>query len=253
MILHVYAICWNEEKLLPFFIRHYSAIAEKIVIYDNESSDRSRIIIESSPKCEYKSYASDNQIRDDYYANIKNNAWKESRGKADLVIVVDIDEFVYCPTELIKELKRLKRLGLSIIIPTGYNMISENIPWDTSQNLTELCKTGAYWKAESKPCIFDLNAIKEINYTFGGHHCRPKSLWQKLKNRFLVRIVKNNILLLHYKYLGLDYTVNRYRLLRDRLSEYNNSVSAGEHYARTDQDFINEFENLLVIAKPVID
>ena len=253
MIIHVYAICWNEEKILPFFIRHYSSIAEKIIIYDNESSDRSREIIESSPKCIYRSYNSNNTIRDDLYASIKNNVWKESRGIADWVIVVDIDEFVYCPTDFFKEIKRLNKIGLSIITPTGYNMIADNIVWDSEKQLHELCKYGSLWIPESKPCVFNPNSVREINYNYGGHKCRPKNLWQKYKNRYLTRIIKNNLFVLHYKYLGLQYTVDRYKSLRSRLSDYNKSVAAGVHYLKSDEKVVEEFNRIKSEAKQIID
>ena len=40
-------------------------------------------------------YSTGGKINDFKYLEIKNNAWKKSRGKADWVIVVDMDEFLY--------------------------------------------------------------------------------------------------------------------------------------------------------------
>src|SRR5579883_908706 len=33
-IIHVYAVCHNEELLLPYFLRHYEDFAERIIIFD---------------------------------------------------------------------------------------------------------------------------------------------------------------------------------------------------------------------------
>ena len=41
MIVHVYALCWNEEKMLPFFFKHYDNIADQYFIFDNDSRDNS--------------------------------------------------------------------------------------------------------------------------------------------------------------------------------------------------------------------
>ncbi|MEP6512758.1 MAG: glycosyltransferase family 2 protein [Parafilimonas sp.] len=138
MKIHVYAICWNEAQLLPFFIRHYQQFADKIFFCDNESTDNSKNIISSSDKCYYNRYASDNEMRDDLLRQLKNNVWKQSRGKADYVIVVDIDEFVYSKRGLIRDLKILKFLGFSIIRPVGYDMVSESFEWNSLKQITEL-------------------------------------------------------------------------------------------------------------------
>lgn len=252
MKIHVYAICWNEEKILPFFIRHYEPIAEKIIIYDNESTDNSRKIIEASKTCIYKTYSSNNQIRDDLYTSIKNTAWKESVGHADWVFILDMDEFIYSASGVIKELKRLKRIGFSLIRPTGYNMVMNAINWDSEMQLTDIGKFGAPWPPQNKPCIFNPNQIREINYTNGAHDCFPESKWQVKKNRFLQKRFKNNLMLLHYKYLGPDYTLYRYRLMRQRLSEYNKASGAGEHYNRKDEEFVNEFKAWKEISEVII-
>ena len=48
--LHLYALCWNEEKMLPHFFRHYDALVDRYFIFDNASSDRSREMLEAHPR-----------------------------------------------------------------------------------------------------------------------------------------------------------------------------------------------------------
>ena len=91
MSIDVFAICYNEEVMLPYFINHYQKMGANITIYDNFSTDRSQEIITESG-CTLLTYDSNNQIRDDLYLQIKNNCWKKS--KAEWVIVCDIDEFI---------------------------------------------------------------------------------------------------------------------------------------------------------------
>ena len=101
MKVWAYVICWNEEVMLPYYLRHYEIFCDKIIIYDNMSTDRSQEIIKAHPKCELRLYDSKGEVRDDLYLKIKNHAWKEARGQGiDYVIVGDTDEFLYHPNIL---------------------------------------------------------------------------------------------------------------------------------------------------------
>jgi hypothetical protein len=231
--------------MLPFFIRYYQQFADKIFFYDNESTDNSKKIITSSAKCYYNSYSSNNEIRDDLYLQIKNNAWKQSRSEADFVIVVDMDEFIYSRGNLIKDLAKLKNFGFSIVRPIGYNMLTENFDWNSSAQITEMVNTGMPWKPQSKPCIFNPNLIREINYTFGAHGCKSKGWSMQYKSDgWMNKFMKVELFMLHYKHMGLEYVVNRYKMLQQRLSAFNKENNLGSHYVRTDKEFEHEFNSI---------
>ena len=95
-----------KPRLLPHFLHHYR-FAEKIVIYDHNSTDDSAAIIRSFTNTTLRMLPFSDEIHEDYYLTIKNHAYQESRGQADFVIVVDIDEFVYHPF-LLDLLRRLQ-------------------------------------------------------------------------------------------------------------------------------------------------
>jgi glycosyltransferase involved in cell wall biosynthesis len=40
MNIHVYTVAYNEELLMPFFLRHYKRFANHITVFDNESTDK---------------------------------------------------------------------------------------------------------------------------------------------------------------------------------------------------------------------
>jgi hypothetical protein len=251
MKIHVYTICYNEARLLPFFIRHYQQFAEKIVFYDNESTDNSKKIIESSDKCFYKSYNSGNEIRDDIYRKLKNEMWKESRGVADFVIVVDLDEFVYSKN-MIGNLKRMKNLNVALIRPRAFDMITDMVDWNSELQLTEMVKTG-YRNAEmviDKPCMFNPNRTEEINYTTGAHSCGRKGSGFRYGQRGIPQIF-GTFYMLHYKYLTLDNVIKRNTVLRNRLSAKNIQKGHGAHYLKDDSKITNEFNHNLKLASKV--
>ena len=52
MIIYAYILCWNEEKILPFTLDHYSHFFDKIYLLDNHSTDRSVEIAKTYEKVE---------------------------------------------------------------------------------------------------------------------------------------------------------------------------------------------------------
>jgi glycosyltransferase involved in cell wall biosynthesis len=94
-IVHAFFLCYNEEFILPHLLEYYLKFCDKIFILDNKSTDKSVEIIDSFPNTEVIEWDSNGQVRDDLYLEIKNNIWKQSRGKCDYVIVGDADEFLY--------------------------------------------------------------------------------------------------------------------------------------------------------------
>jgi glycosyltransferase involved in cell wall biosynthesis len=97
MNIKVLAICYNSEKILPYFLAHYSYFADQIILFDNQSSDRSPEIIKAHPKATLISYSTKGKLEDKAYVVIKNHGWKKFAKNTDWFIVVDIDEFIYHP------------------------------------------------------------------------------------------------------------------------------------------------------------
>ena len=217
-VIHYYSLCWNEEKILPFVMNYYSAFCEKMIITDNESDDNSLSIISSYPTATVRTFSSNGEIRDDMYLEIKNNVWKESRGKADWVIICDTDEILYHPN-LLEKLDELKQKGYSIIKPYGFDMYSDVFP---QKNLLEIKNGVKDFRHLRKCIIFNPNMIDEINFKAGCHKCYPKGRVKYYSS--------TDFKLLHYKNLGLDYLIGRYELLRKRLSWFNIEHKLGKHY-----------------------
>lgn len=237
--IHYYALCWNEEKILPLTLDYYSKICSKIVIYDNESTDNSAAIIRSYGGI-VETYRSNNEIRNDIYIEIKNNCWKQSRGEADWVIVGDIDELLYCP-DLPNKLYEIGNLGYSIVRPFGFDMVTENFP----KNLMDV-KYGMPDNRHLSKCIcFNPNKLEEMNFKPGAHKCKPKGKI-KIYN-------KDDIMLLHYKYLGLDYLLLKMNTYRERSSQINKDNKWGKHYENDnngfEQQYLKRWNNAVKVPK----
>lgn len=90
----VYAVMWNERELLPWWVRWYRQFAERIVVYDHASDDGCRELARELG-CEVRDFPGQpGVIFEPALTATKNSCWKEARGEADFVVVVDLDEFV---------------------------------------------------------------------------------------------------------------------------------------------------------------
>lgn len=222
MVIHVYAVCYNEEVILPYFLRHYSAIAEQIVIFDNMSTDNSISIIKKFPKAEIIPYDSGGELRGDILGSIRNNAWKKSRGLADWVAVVDADEFLW-HKNLINYLKACKKNHITIPVPEGFDMVSDSPPSSDGMIFDEI-RSGVYNPLFCKFSVFNPNLVREINYQPGCHQAHPSGKVVFDRNKGLK--------LLHYRFLGLEYVLKRHSACRERVSEYNKKRGLSFHYTR---------------------
>lgn len=229
MKIDVYTVCWNEEIRLPYFLRHYEQFANNIVVFDNESSDGSRKMVEDHPKGILKTYSSNGQIRDDLYLQIKNNVWKTDK-TADWVIIVDVDELFYAK-DIIKFLENAEKNEYTIIKPKGLKFWSENSPTTSGQIYEEI-----YMAKEclTKMCCFRPKEIQEINYLPGCHNANPTGN---------VKILETSMAyFLHFHFIGKEFIDKRREQYKARLSEWNKKYDLGTHYMAGKEGNTERFE-----------
>lgn len=203
-VVHVYAVCYNEELLLPYFLRHYETIAERIVVFDGASTDRSVEILRDHPKVvleqggvEFPTHA-DRKYNEPVLMKIRNEAYKRSRGEADWVVVVDIDEFLYHP-DLRDVLARYKAAEVTFPSLEGFDMVSFGPPSRQGQIYDEI-RHGFKNRYYSKKALF--NPAIDVNYHFGCHDQDPKG------NVHGAEVSEAK--LLHYRFLGAELFAEKY-------------------------------------------
>jgi glycosyltransferase involved in cell wall biosynthesis len=226
--------------MLPLVFEYYDRFVDKFIIYDNYSTDGSESIIESYSNAEIRKFHS-NGFNDVVQNEIKNNCWKKSRGKADFVIVCDVDEVLYHP-RIMEVLSNMQKEKVSIPAIDGFNMYSDGFPTE-GKIITEQIKTGVPDAAYSKNIIFDPHRIVEIGNTPGGHTSSPLGIVEK---------GEIHLKLLHYKNLGGDYLLKRHRLLAERLSETNIKEGLGVHLLYPEEKVLQSFKENLNRSQPVI-
>jgi hypothetical protein len=221
-MVHVYAQCWNEAERLPFFFRHYDRLVDRYFIYDDCSDDGSSELLRSHPKVEarrFKRTDPDSFVRSEQA--FSNACWKESRGIADWVIVTDVDEFLVHDA-MSRYLEACTEAGVTLIPSLGFQMISETEP-GSDEDLARSRRFGAPWVQMMKPSLFAPDAITEIDFLPGRHSAEPQG-------RVVVPL-HDEVVLLHYKYLGFQRAFTRHRALAEKLGPADRANGWGHKYS----------------------
>jgi glycosyltransferase involved in cell wall biosynthesis len=221
--ISVYAVCFNEEKMLPHFLNYYGAFAARIVIYDNMSTDRSREIIASYPNTEIIAFETQGELQELTLTEIRSNCWKGD--DADYAMVCDIDEFLYAG-----DLPAFLRANpdYDIFQAVGFDMVSWAFPTDVARSLIDQVQRGVPDASYSKMLILKPRQVVEMNYAPGAHSADPVG-HSPLR---IYRSVEHGgtLKLLHYKYLSFAYVHRRHGALKGRLGKEFREHGFGLHY-----------------------
>ena len=236
MIVHLYTRCWNDAEMLPFFFRHYDTFVQRYIVFDDDSTDGSVEILSSHPKVELRPMPpySDPASRIASGLAVLENCWHECRGLADWVVVTDIDEHLY-HRDLPAFLDRCKTAGVTIVPALGYHMVSERFPHSDlllCRNLT----TGAVDPRHSKLNLFSPDHIRATNFAPGRHRADPQG--------DIVAPPCDELVLLHYKYLGFERTFARHQQYQGRQRAEDLARGWGSHYGLSREQLRQDWNHL---------
>ena len=223
MVVHLYTLCWNEADMLGFFFRHYDPWVDRYFIYDDGSTDGSLAILENHPKVELRRF--DWAHADSFvlsHQDFHNEAWKESRGTADWVIVTALDEHLQAKDWDNRDyLAACRKDGITAIPAIGYQMVSAEFP-DPGERLATSRRFGAPYRQMNKLSIFDPDAILAPGFHVGRHLANPSGT---------VNFPPCDVMMiLHYKYLGFEAIVRRHAEQAARLGATDRQMGWAHKY-----------------------
>ncbi len=202
--IFVYACTYNDVELMRWWLRHYSQLAARMIITDDDSTDGTQDVVNSYHGARVERWQWRNGLDEDQRLHWAYKCQIDAqRSGADWCILVDSDEFIAAPDmnpqSIITILEAEQAAGTEVVKTCGWNMVGDGLPKDDGRSqIYDLLQTGVRSSVYSKPVV--LRPHTRANWVRGFHNlenCNPKlSDGPKLK-------------LLHYRYLGLEYTRER--------------------------------------------
>jgi hypothetical protein len=224
--VHLYTLCFDEADMLGFFFRHYDPWVERYVIYDDGSTDGSLAILAAHPKVEVRTF-----IRSDEssfclsHQALQDEMWKQSRGKADWVVVTAIDEHLHVPGRaMVDYLEEQTARGATILPALGFDMNHPTMPKDAGL-LVEQVTRGRPRIAFNKLSVFNPDAVLETGFGAERHKAEPVGNL-KLPHR-------NELVLWHYKHLGFDRCAAREAIQAARLGQKDKALKPPNSSSRS--------------------
>jgi len=223
MKIETYCLANNEEKMMPYFMRHYTQFSH-VILLENGSTDRT-VEIAASYGADIWKFDREDEINDQWFSDIKNTCWKEST--ADWVIICDADEFIYHPNLV----SILENTDSTIFMPRLFNMFSENFPTTEGQIYEEVTmgKEGG-----GKMNLFNPKEITDINFNHGCHKASPEGN--------VKLCVNSEIITMHFRFIGKEFTIERNIRAASRLSSFNKELGLGYHVIGTPEEITKNIE-----------
>jgi len=208
--------------MLPFTFRHYAPWVERFFIFDDGSDDGSLDFLAGRPDTQVLPFTKSNPASLILSAvSLFDQVWKQSIGVADWVVITDLDEHLTHP-DMPAYLTEQKASGVTAIPALGYQMISNDLPRADSV-LCRDYRMGAPWLQMSKLSIFRPDKIIETNFGPGRHRAEPLGE--------VVFPARDDVLNLHYKYLGVSHTHARHQAAHARLGADDKARTWGHKYS----------------------
>ncbi len=215
-MIAAHILCFNEQDILGFTLRHYTSFCETVVVHDAFSTDRSRDICEQYG-AEVRDWRTDG-VNDMLAKKVKADAVMAC--KADWCIPVDADELIYFPHGAFATLAAYQAAGVAIVKPHGFEMFCDDFP-NTEMQIYDQVKMGTPNHWCDKPCLVAPSRIAAIEFGAGAHAAyatlKNGKKWDDEK-----AFTEPPTYLLHCHHLGgLDRIARRYAGQQSRHSKTN--------------------------------
>ena len=220
MKIHAITMTFNEEVLLPYYLKHYDWVDQINVLFDTDSTDRSLSILNNHPKVNIIPFSFPDGLDDHIKVHHFNTVYQDL--DCDFVILTDSDEFLFVDRQTIESLSDYPL----------YNARSGYVFRHTTEKDLDINESIKYqrrygeWTGR-KPMI--ARAKQNIKWTPGNHNCN---------------IIAQDIGLVyaHWSMADPSFLIERkLKNRRDRMSAVNVKERMGFHLQGiNEQDIMNE-------------
>lgn len=241
-ICHI-VLCKNEEDIIPFCIDYWKRIADKVVVYDNGSTDSSIELLSKHDWIEIRHFETEGQ-NDPYQKQVKELAYKEFREFYDVIIISDMDEVFYF-NDLEKELDKMINGNYDAMLLPLYSLCEDKKPeYEEGKLLHQLCHK--FYKQRmnhmggfqnyTKISIFNTNTVIFLSMSVGQHfvYTVPTQNFMIAEDAFGLHIDKG---------FGFQRKWEIRQKMNKNLSETNRRSGMCVEYGMTYEQLKEEYEN----------
>lgn len=239
MKITVLSKIYNEGKLLPFFLKHYSYADEILIYLDLGTDDNSEAIIRRCPQAKIIWAESTGELDDLKCIQDLNEIARNS--DADWLILADVDEFIF-PHNFADPREVLERADGNLIYSRMWNIYRHETDSDLDYENPSIFQrrhgdadrtVELLNRLQTKPDI--IKPEIKIEWTVGNHFFEPNP-----------NVIPSSTVFdgAHWKLVDFDLAVER-RIhgRKDRFSEINLKNSWGFQYFNvTREEIIAEYE-----------
>lgn len=234
-------LCKNEEDIIPFCIQYWSRIADKVIVYDNHSTDSSVELLSKYDWIEIRTFDSDGQ-NDVIQKQVKEQAYLEFKDQCDILIITDMDEVFY-----FNDFKAISEAFVSgdynILMTPIYSLCEDARPiYDDSKLLHQLCHKFYHQKMNhmqgfdqySKLSIFNTRITDKVNMSVGQHYVQTTPQMRIM--------ISNDGFNLHVdKGLSKEFFVNKRMKMGANLSDVNKRSGMCIEYLKSKEELEMEY------------
>lgn len=249
-------LCYNESRSIPYIMPYYERMGfDKLIVYDNESTDNSVAMLKKYPFVEVRTFHTDRK-QNSIQSKLKSTIWKEFCNDPDTwMFISDFDEVLYYKGNFRSFLEQKNKEGFTYLNQQMLELVSEKIP-DLSDGslIHEKCIGGVLWEKRygCKMTLFKVSKTTALTYCPGAHNCK----WET----GLIKKSLNNkgIISFHVKYIGHDYIAQKMKLAAARRSDEDIKKRYGVQYEKLKNDesfatFWNSLKRRLINIQQFID
>ena len=209
-------VTYNNEDKIPYVMPYYERIGiDKLIVYDNGSTDRTVELLSKYPFVEIRTYYTD-KYDERKILEFKTNIQNEFAGQYNWCISTYFDEVFYCERDIREVLYEKMLEGKTYFLKTGLNIFSRTFPPTYNGKLIhENVGRGSLWTSDdgimgiygTKAELFDMQKLKVTYDYLGCHKC---SFWGQISP------FEDEISFFHLKFIDFDFIVRSNELYRQR-------------------------------------
>lgn len=234
-------LCKNEEDIIPFCIQYWKRIADKVIVFDNHSTDSSVELLSKHDWIEVRTFDSDGQ-NDVIQKTIKEQSYLEFKDECDAIIISDMDETFYFDN-FSGEVAKMIDGGYSCLITPIHSLCEEFKPTPHEKHyLHQLCHM--FYKQRmnhmsgfddfSKISIFNCKVVDRVAMSVGQHYV------QTLPNMQIMLSIDGFCLHVD-KGFGESYFIKKRQKMGANLSETNKRGGMCTEYLKSVEELKQEY------------